>query len=93
MRVKPTIAQQEFIGLDVKVAKSSNPHDNGIEGYVIDETRKTFTVLQKGRKKSVIKKQTVFNFTFPDRTIVQIEGRILLGRSEERLKRRIRRLW
>lgn len=93
MRVKPTIAQQELIGLEAQVAKSSNPYNIGIAGFVIDETRKTFTILQKGRKKTVMKKQTVFNFTFPNQTTVEIEGRILLGRPEERLKRRIRRLW
>jgi ribonuclease P protein subunit POP4 len=93
LKVKPTIAQQEFIGLEASVTRSTNQDDMHITGVVVDETRKTFVILQDRKKKTVMKNQTLFHFTLPDNTIVEIEGGVLLGRPEERLKKRIRRLW
>lgn len=93
MKATPVIIQHEFIGLKVKVVKSSNPSYVGISGKIIDETRNTFVILQDGKRKTVIKDQAVFQFTFPDATIVEIDGKVLVGRPEERLKKRIRRLW
>ncbi|MCW4052127.1 MAG: ribonuclease P protein subunit [Candidatus Bathyarchaeota archaeon] len=93
MKVKPTIAQQEFIGLEASVTKSPNLHSMHITGVVVDETRKTFVIQQDRKRKTVMKNQTLFHFTLPDKTTVKIDGKILLGRPEERLKKRIRRLW
>lgn len=75
------------------MAKSSNPSYVGVAGAVIDETRNTFVILQDNRRKTVVKDQAVFHFTLPDATIVEIDGKILVGRPEQRLKKRIRRLW
>jgi len=93
VKVTPALIQHEFIGLEAKVAKSSNPSYIGIVGAVIDETRNTFIILQDNKRKTVVKDQAVFHFTLPDATIVEIDGKILVGRPEERLKKRIRRLW
>lgn len=93
MKVTPEIIQHEFIGLEAKVAESSNPGYLGISGTIIDETRNTFTI-QRGKKvKTIVKNQAVFHFTVPDATIVEIDGKILVGKPEERLKKQIRRLW
>jgi ribonuclease P protein subunit POP4 len=93
LKVNPTIAQQEFMGLDASVTRSANQDDMHIAGVVVDETRKTFVILQDRKKKRVMKNYTLFQFTFPDDTTVEIDGKVLLGRPEERLKKRIRRLW
>lgn len=93
MKVTPAITQQEFIGLKAKVTESPNSSYIGIAGIIVDETRNTFAVLQDGKRKTVVKDQAVFHFTLPDSTIVEIDGRVLVGRPEERLKKRIRRLW
>lgn len=93
MRITPAIIQHEFIGLEAKVAKSSNPSYVGISGAVIDETRNTFVISQDSKRKTVVKDLAVFHFTLPDATIVEIDGKLLVARPEERLKKRIRRLW
>lgn len=93
MKVTPAIIQHEFIGLQAKVTKSPNPYYIDIAGTVIDETRNTFMIMQDNKRKTVIKEQAVFHFTLPDGTTVEIDGKILIGRPEERLKKRIRRLW
>lgn len=94
MTVTPSIVQHEFIGLEVKVIKSSNPDIVGITGKVIDETRNTFTLLNNNRKKKVVIKDiAIFKFVMLDGTVVEIDGKIIMGRPEDRLKKRPRRLW
>jgi ribonuclease P protein subunit POP4 len=93
MKVTPDIIRYELIGTNAKVAKSSNRDCVGIVGKVIDETRNTFTLLHKGKRKVIIKHSSIFHFSFPDGTIVEVDGKLLLGRPEDRIKRRLRRLW
>jgi ribonuclease P protein subunit POP4 len=94
MTVTPSIVQHEFIGLEAKVTKSSNPDVVGIAGKVVDETRNTFTIsLNDGEKKVVIKDTAVFEFVMPDGTVVEMYGKVVMGRPEDRLKKRPRRLW
>jgi ribonuclease P protein subunit POP4 len=93
MKVTPNIIQYEFVGTEMEVSKSKHSSYVGISGKVIDETRNTFTILHAGKRKRVIKNSAVFHFKFSDGTIVEINGKLLAGRPEDRLKRRVRRLW
>jgi ribonuclease P protein subunit POP4 len=93
MKTTPTVVQQELIGLNAKIVETSHTGYVGIEGKVLDETRNTFLILHKNKKKIVIKNTSVFNFTTPDGTIVEIDGQVIIGRPEARIKKRVRRLW
>ena len=93
MKVAPNIIRHEFIGTETKVAKSKHQGYVGISGKITDETRNTFVILHEGERKRVIKDSAVFHFKFHDGTIVEIEGKLLVGRPEGRLKKRVRRLW
>ncbi|MFC1488185.1 ribonuclease P protein component 1 [Thermoproteota archaeon] len=93
MTVTPSIVQHEFIGLETNVVKSSNPDLVGITGKVVDETRNTFTILHDNKEKVVVKEIAVFDFALPDGTIVEMDGKVIMGRSEDRLKKRPRRIW
>ncbi len=93
MKVTPDIVQQEFIGLQAKVVRSLQPNYVGIAGKVLDETRNTITILHENKEKVIVKNVSVFNFTFADGTIVEIDGKVFTGRPEDRIKKRIKRLW
>ena len=93
MTVTPSIVQYEFIGLETTVVNSSNPDIVGITGRVVDETRNTFTILRDNKKRVVVKEISVFDFVLPDRTVVEMDGKVIMGRPEDRLKKRPRRLW
>jgi ribonuclease P protein subunit POP4 len=93
MNITPDIIRCEFIGTFAKIAKSSNPNHVGMSGRIIDETRNTFTTLHEGKRRILIKDSSVFDFSFSDGTVVEIEGRLLTGRPEDRLKKIVRRLW
>jgi len=93
MKATPAVLQQELIGLNAKVVRSSHPSYMGIEGRVLDETRNTILILHKNKKKIIIKNTSVFNFTMPDGTILEIDGKAIIGRPEDRIKKRVRRRW
>jgi len=93
MKVTPAIVQQELIGLDAKVVRSSHPGYVGVSGRVLDETRNTIMILHENKKKIIIKSTAVFHFTMPDGTIVEIDGKTIIGRPENRIKKRVRRRW
>jgi ribonuclease P protein subunit POP4 len=43
--------------------------------------------------KVIAKDTSIFDFILTDGTIVEIEGKVIMGRPESRLKKRPRRLW
>ena len=93
MKVTPRIVQREFIGLNAEVVRSSNPTYVGISGRVVDETRNILVIMHQNEKKAIIKNTAVFHFTMPDGTVVEINGKVIVGRPEDRIKKRVRRLW
>jgi ribonuclease P protein subunit POP4 len=93
MKVTPEIIRFEFVGTEGKVARSPHRGYVGLGGKIISETRNTFTFLKEGKAKSVIKESAFFNFKFDDGTVVEIDGKLLVGRPEDRLKKSIKRLW
>ncbi len=93
MKVTPSILQNEFIGTETRVALSSNPVCKGISGKVLDETRNTFTIMHGTRPKIVIKERSIFRFTLSDGTEIEVDGKMLVGRPEDRAKKVARRRW
>ncbi len=93
MKVTPDIVRYEFIGTQAKVAESNHLGYVGLGGKVIGETKNTFAIQSEGKPKNIIKESVVFNFQFQDGTIVKIDGKLLVGRPEDRLKKTIKRLW
>ncbi len=94
MKIRASLAQSEFIGLDARIVRSRNPDSTGLSGKVIDETRNTFTIMcGDKRRRRVVKNLSVFAFSFPDGTTVEVEGRLLGARPEDRMKKRIKRMW
>jgi len=93
MKVTPDIIRYEFIGSHGVVAESPNMDYVGVGGLVVGETKNTFLFQEEGRTRSVIKEAASFDFTFSDGTVVEIDGKLLVGRSEDRLKKSVKRLW
>jgi ribonuclease P protein subunit POP4 len=93
MKVTPTFVQGELIGLNSKVVKSTNPSYKGITGTVIDETRNTLIIRHENKDKIIVKNVAVFYFTTQDGIVVEVDGNTILGRPEDRVKKRLRRRW
>ena len=93
MKITPDIIRGEFIGTEGRVAGSQHPDCVGISGKVMNETKNTFTLFHAGKAKNIVKDSAVFHFKFSDGTVVEIDGKLLMGRPEDRLKKSVKRLW
>ena len=91
MKIQPAdIVRSELIGLEAEVTQASNESLIGLRGLIIDETKNTLSIEREGVEKKVIKSQVMLNILFDGQTF-QIDGKVLVGRPEDRLKK-IRRL-
>ncbi len=93
MKITPDIIRYEFIGTQARIAQSAHAGYLGLAGPVVAETRNTLTLVHQGQPKSVIKDLATFDFSFDDGTTVEVDGKLLVGRSEDRLKKGVKRLW
>ena len=85
------ILRHELIGLAVKVSEATNPSLRGIGGAVVDETKNTLKILAAGRMFMIPKGVATFRFKLPDGVQVDVNGKRLVARPEDRLKTRVRR--
>ena len=86
------ILRHELIGLGVKVVNDSNPNNVSITGTIIDESRNTLTIGRGGDARRVAKKDATFHIDLPAGR-VEVKGATLVGRPEDRVKRRVKRRW
>jgi ribonuclease P protein subunit POP4 len=105
MPISPSnLLRHELIGLEVKIEKSTSRSLEGVKGSVIDESYGTLTIevegQRKGRKKEaegkaavkvIPKSNSIFIFTLPNGVKVQVDGHLLVGRPEDRIKKKIGR--
>jgi len=83
--------KHEIIGLDTRVSGSANKQLVGFEGKIIDETRKTITIFDGKNRRIVPKDVSVLRIHLPDGTWVEVNGKKLVGRPEDRVKMRLKR--
>ncbi|MEM5793176.1 MAG: ribonuclease P protein component 1 [Candidatus Aenigmatarchaeota archaeon] len=83
--------RHELIGLEVEVSRSTNPSQVGLKGKVIDETQKTIIIETKKGEKKLPKENIIFIFKIPDGRRVEVNGKLLLGRPEDRIKKKLPR--
>ena len=88
------VFHHELIGLPVKVVKSTHKGFVGIKGKVVDESKNTITIEEIDKKEKIIPKGVAtFHFNLPDGNIVEIEGKIIIARPEDRIKKKFRKIW
>ena len=80
--------QDELIGLNVTIHESKDPNLVGMIGKIIDETHNMFVIQTKDNKiKKIVKEISKFKFKVSEEKSVIINGKILKGRPEDRLKK------
>ncbi|MCD6114218.1 MAG: ribonuclease P protein component 1 [Thermoprotei archaeon] len=87
------IINHELIGLSVEVLESLAESYVGLKGKVIDETYNMLVLETSEGEKKVLKSVSKFLFTLPNGRKVVVDGSILVGRPEERLKKKVRGRW
>ncbi len=81
---KMNIYVEEYLGRKIKVLNSSDKTKIGIEGFVLNETKKTFQIKTNEEIKTIPKVGCIFEI-HTDRKYL-IDGDKIILRPEERLK-------
>ncbi|MDV2481550.1 ribonuclease P protein subunit [Methanoculleus sp. Wushi-C6] len=84
------VLRHELIGLDVLVARASNPGHVGVSGRIVDETKNTLVIVTGLGEKRIPKRFSVFRLRLPDGTTVDVDGSSLETQPERRINMRIR---
>jgi len=91
------IVRHELIGLRVRVDKHTDRSLECFTGRVVDETYNMLRIEGKKRgqklkkEKSVQKRNGVFIFALPNGVKVEVEGSLLVGRPEDRIKKKFKK--
>ncbi len=84
------ILRHELIGLRVDIVEATH-RGYVCSGKIVDETKNTIKIrLEGGMEKTLPKDCIALKITLPDETVVRVDGKLLVARPEERLKKRIR---
>ena len=81
------LLRHEFTGLKVRVVGATH-EGYRVEGAVSDETRNTITIKKEAGEVKLPKKDVTLEFTLPEGAVVRVEGRLLVARPEDRVKKR-----
>lgn len=85
-----SLHRHELLGLKVRARPLKG--DVVHVGEVVGETRNMLKILRDDGKIIMLPKAThIFEFKLPSGERVLVEGEVLIGRPEERLKKRLRR--
>lgn len=80
------LLKKELIGLNVKIIESKNKSNIGIKGKIVDETRNSLVIKTDNGNKKVLKENVVLEFTNEG---LMVDGKMLIGRPEERIKKKV----
>jgi len=87
------LVYHELIGLEAEVVSAKNPSLLGHKGIVVDETKNLLVLNTKKGVKKILKEQATFRFTLPNGTRVVVEGSVIVGSPEDRLKKKFTKRW
>lgn len=78
--------RHELIGLKMEVINSKNKNLIGIKGVIIDETRNTLVIKNDAKVLTLLKEQVTLKI-FKDNHEIKVNGELLVGRPEDRIKK------
>ncbi len=82
------LIKHELIGLEAEIEESKNKSLVGLKGKIVDETKNMLTIKTKKGEKKIIKRECTLKIK-TDKGIVKIEGTLLSGNPEKRIKKSI----
>jgi len=90
------VHRHELIGLKIEIIQSTDKQMISMNGLVVDET-KNMLIIDSSKTDSnrvkIPKKDCVFRFSLPSGEQVDVDGRLLKLKPENRLKNVMRKRW
>lgn len=94
MKITPqNLFRHELVGLSTHIVESKDPNQVCRQGIILGESKEMFQIDTVDGTISVPKGICVFEMTLPDETVVRVDGGLLRGRPEDRMKKRLNRSW
>ncbi len=91
MAITPyNVLRHELVGLRAKVAESRDSGLKGLSGRITDETKETLTLKGPKGSKKVAKENVTLSIHTDGGDELLVNGSLLLGRPEERIKKKVR---
>ncbi len=87
------IVRHELIGLEAEIIRSTDAKKQALKGKIIDETKKMLLLRTEKGEKLAEKATSTFRITLPDGKKVDVQGTLLSGRPEERIKKKFPQRW
>ncbi|MHA1200063.1 MAG: ribonuclease P protein component 1 [Candidatus Heimdallarchaeaceae archaeon] len=81
---------KSLIGLKVHVHESSSKDWEGIKGIIIDETYNLLIIKKADKVISIPKSNQVFELEIDDGSKILVEGHLLEGNPEHRIKKKMK---
>ena len=78
-----------LVGFEIEVVNSSSEDLVGIKGTIEKETANLLEILTERKTLRVPKLNQVFKIKLPDNTIVLVEGHMIKGTPETRVRKKI----
>ena len=83
------LPRHELIGLQAEIIESTDPTKEGIQGEILDETRDMLRICDK----KVAKENCIFLIEIPSGEKVELNGKIIAKRPEDRIDMKIPSKW
>ncbi|MHA2379726.1 MAG: ribonuclease P protein component 1 [Candidatus Thorarchaeota archaeon] len=94
MKISPaSLTKHEIIGLQAHVVSSTDQGLVSRRGVIEHESREMVHLSTKRGVIRLPKRVCVFDFRLNDSTVVRVDGRLLTGAPDDRLKKRQSRRW
>lgn len=85
------VVSHELIGMTVHIVEARDPSLVCREGTIVDESKETIQLATMDREIIVPKRTCVFELRLPSGELVHVDGHLLTGRPEDRLRKSLRR--
>ena len=94
MNLKPqNLVRHELIGLKAHIVASSDPSHVCRDGIIIGESKELIRLETETGEILLPKQICLLELELPDGSVVRVDGQLLRGRPEERMKKHSRRRW
>ncbi len=87
------LVRHELIGLHACVSRCDDKRCEGFCGIIADETKNMIMIESEGKRKRFRKENAWFDIRVPKGQSVRVCGNVLLGRPEERIKKKFTNKW
>ena len=94
MKITPmNLIKHELVGLHAHIIASKDPNHVCQSGIVVGESKQMLYLKTSEGEKKVPKGICTFDLTLPEGITVRVNGNLLHGRPEDRMKRHTVRRW